>query len=87
MATAAMAQFQKIMKKCPHCGDDGAKELVSGSPKQKIAWFKAFMLIFCTAGIGFFIKPLYPFWHKDGKSYLEALCAACNKSFHPGKNF
>ena len=76
MAKAAIAGFQKVMKKCPYCKTEGPKELVAG-PKRT-SWIIFIILLLFTAGIGLILIPL---WRRTS---LEALCPNCNKSFHPG---
>lgn len=72
MAKAAIAGFNKTMKKCPHCGTQGPKDLVGG-PKR-INWVMFIILLICGV-VGLLYVPL---WYK---SSLEAYCPACNKSF------
>lgn len=73
MAKAAIAGFNKTMKKCPNCGTQGPKDIVGG-PKR-VNWIMFIILLLFTAGVGLLYVP---WWYK---SSLEAYCPACNKSF------
>ena len=78
MPKAAIAGFQKIVRKCPNCKEDGPKELVSAGEK-KVRWLMFFLLIPV-----FPLLIVYPLWYKNTLS-LQAYCPKCNKTFHPGK--
>jgi len=42
MAKGAVAGFQKVVRKCPKCKTDGAKELVEG--RRKRTWYTFWLL-------------------------------------------
>lgn len=67
----------KVMQKCPNCGDGSPKELVAG-PKR-MNWFGYIFVSFITGGIGLF------FFSKFNKSILELYCSSCGESFRSRK--
>ena len=68
-----MAGFNKTIKKCPKCGAEGPKELVSGPKRTN--WIYFTLLILFTGGIGLIFTSL---WRKV---VLEAFCPSCHTSF------
>lgn len=75
MATSAIASFQKVDKKCPKCGERGAKEIVSQPGREvHLGWF---LFLLLPGGLGLLLVPLW--WRKVSR--LAAVCPACHKVF------
>ena len=73
------AVTQKVLRKCPLCGDESPKDLVGGDDERKTNW-----LMFVVLLVVFF--PLLVFtslWRKKIR-VVKAYCRACKGAFDPG---
>lgn len=70
---AAARTANKVMERCPNCGDKRPKELVEGA--KRVNWVAFGILFCCTLGLGLVLVPL---WYKG---HLEAYCEECEQTF------
>lgn len=68
-----LRQFQKVMKRCPHCGSRRPKELVEGPRRFRFGLYLTVGIITCGLGL------LLPFLFFE--EALEAYCDECEESF------
>lgn len=73
MAKMALRAANKVMERCPACGDRQPKELVEGA--RKMRWVAFCLWVPCTLGLALFWPPL---WYNAA---LEAYCPACGLTF------